>query len=338
MPKRLSVSLAAIASWDNLVDAVTKAAKGKHTRPDVQFFYKNLERSLAHVQRSILKAELVDGTYRSFIIRDPKPRVIHAASFPDRVIHHALINCIGARLEKSWVDSSYACRVGYGSHLSVLRAAQCCRTYNVVIKQDVRAYFPHIQHDVLIGLLQRQLKGEGLFWLIHSVLSSFTSTGTGLPIGALTSQYFANHYLDGYQRWLRCRADVQSELRYMDDVLVFCGSIENAHVIQEESALWLKENRQLLLKPSIAQYTQIGVPFCGYHVRSGGIRLSKRRKRSYQRQLSQLYSGIYAGEISSLDAQQRACQLRSLCHPGSHLKWLRSVEHKMRKYHQVLEV
>jgi RNA-directed DNA polymerase len=330
MPKCLAVSLAQIADWDNLVDACYKAAKGKHDKTSVQVFFAGFERSLQLIRQSILSAQLAHGEYRSFTIKDPKPRIIHAAPFADRVIHHALMNCLAQRMENSWLTSSYACRKGYGSHKAIEKAALLSRKYPVVIKLDIRAYFAHIHHDILLKLLSRQFKGAGLISLLKHILDSFGTNGTGIPIGALTSQYFANHYLDGYQRWLRQCPQTRDELRYMDDVLIFCGSLKDAKVIVDNSHLWLTEHRRLILKPAIIQYCRIGVTFCGFHVSSKGIKLGKRRKRSYQSKLKAL---IYQSEhnlIEPLAAQQRANMLASLCLPGEHKNWQRVQLNKYR--------
>ena len=323
MPKCQGISLAQIAQWPNVVAASHQAAKGKHDRPAVQRFFANVEQSLQQVQQSILAGQLVCGQYRSFAIKDPKPRIIDAASFSDRVVHHALINCIGTRLENSWLDSSYACRKGYGSHKAINKAAGLAARYSVVIKLDIRAYFAHIQHAILIKLLHRQFKGTGLFALFSNILTSFNSHGIGLPIGALTSQYFANHYLDGYQRWLRNQKSVRAELRYMDDVLIFCDSLVAAKQLVAQSDQWLLNERQLILKLAIIQYSDIGVSFCGFHISSRGIKLGLRRKRSYNKKLKQLIKHCQVQTISPLQAQQQANTLAALCLPGEHKNWQR---------------
>jgi RNA-directed DNA polymerase len=127
-----------------------------------------------------------------------------------------------------------------------------------------------------------------LFVLFSRLIDSFKADGTGIPIGALTSQYFANHYLDGYQRWLRTCPQTRDELRYMDDVLVFCDSLDEAKAVVVDSRQWLIEQRLLPLKPAIIQYCRTGVTFCGFHVSSRGIKMGKRRKRSYQSKLKLL--------------------------------------------------
>ncbi len=322
MPKRMAVTLAQIAQWENLIDAAYKAAKGKRDKMAVKVFFADFEQSLQQVRQAVLAGELLHGEYRAFTIKDPKPRIIHAAPFADRVIHHALMNCIAQRLEKSWLDSSYACRKGYGTHKAIEKAAQLSKRYTVVVKLDIRAYFANIRHDILMQLLRRQFKGADLFLLIEDILQSF-SDEVGIPIGALTSQYFANHYLDGYQRWLRNSPQVKAELRYMDDVLVFCDSLTAARAIVADSMIWLTQQRRLTLKPAIIQYCQIGVTFCGFQVSAKGIKMAKRRKRSYQNQLKLLIQQGKAGDITPLAAQQQANMLAALCLPGKHQNWQR---------------
>ena len=321
MPKCLKVTLSQVADWENLIDASHKAAKGKRNQIEVQRFFSHFEESIQQLQNSIMDARLIYAGYRAFSIKDPKPRIIHAAPFADRVLHHALINCIGARLEKSWVKSSYACRKNYGAHRAIEKAASLAQEHSVIIKLDIRAYFAYIQHNTLIKLVGRQLKGDGLFKLLTNILHSFNQNGVGIPIGALTSQYFANHYLDGFQRWLRTLKAVKEEVRYMDDVLVFCHSLSDARKIALLSKQWLADERGLILKPPIIQLSHIGVLFCGFKISSKSIKLGKRRKRSYRSQLKLLFKKVEAGNIEPANAQRQANNLASLCLPGQHKNW-----------------
>jgi hypothetical protein len=149
--KRLAVSLGELASWDNLLLATWKAARGKRSRPQVQAFLADLDGALARLAAGILDGAVPVGRYREFLIHDPKLRRIHAACFEDRVLHHAILNLVGPVFERSLVDSSYACRPGMGSHAAVLRAQQHLRRHAWFGQVDVAGYFPAINHVTLKG-------------------------------------------------------------------------------------------------------------------------------------------------------------------------------------------
>lgn len=333
MPKRFRAELSDIADWHNVILATHKAAKAKKQRPAVQHFYQHFEASVANLQSCILRGCLTQGTYRAFTINDPKPRIIHAAPFEDRVVHHALINIIGSRMEQSWVDSSYACREGKGAHLVVIKAAELSRQYPVVVKMDIQAFFAHINHGVLSKLLERMLKPTNVFTLIQAILRSF-SNGVGLPIGALTSQYFANHYLDGFQRWLRDDKRVLAELRYMDDVLVFTRSLAHGRQIASLACEWLAQERDLPLKPCLIQHTSKGYSFCGFKLSNQNIKLGKRRKRNIRCRLNELNADIKNNHISAELAQQQLHTIFALALPGEHWQWMQQT---LEKYPDMLE-
>ncbi len=188
-----------IAEPENLAAALKRAAKGKNSRATVAHFLSNSEEEL-----SLLQTELFDGTYRprpvsQFRIMDPKPRTITCADFRDRVVHHALCSVISPFLENRFIDDSFACRIGKGSHRAVLRAQQFSRRYSYVWKADVRAFYDSVDHAVLLQMLCRRFREKRLHNLFRIILEHpFPGqvAGKGLPIGNLTSQWFANFYLD----------------------------------------------------------------------------------------------------------------------------------------------
>jgi RNA-directed DNA polymerase len=206
-----------------------------------------------------------------------------------------------------------------------------------VLKMDIRSYFATIDHQILLRQLNKALKGD-LFTLIVTILNSFTARGKGIPIGALTSQYFANHYLDGFQRWLQGYSLVLAELRYMDDVLVFCETTSAARTVARQARDWLGQTLRLELKPVTIQYTPVGVTFCGFRINHQGVGLSLRRKRSYQQQLANLIYAMDNGRGSEGQWQRQANQLRALCLPGEHQQWQHRQVAKYREKYKNLEI
>lgn len=168
--------------------------------------------------------------------------------------------------------------------------------------------------------------GEGLFTLLENVLASFsTVSDRGLPIGALTSQYFANYYLDEFQRALRKQPGVIDELRYMDDHWVGCASKPAAKETAAFARDWLKQHRQLIVKPVQIQRSAIGLPFCGFRVSSSGLRMGRRRLRAIKKHYEKIGGEFSNGYIDELQAQQRLTSVTSLASPGYHKSAMRRI-------------
>ncbi|WGZ93335.1 MAG: hypothetical protein QJT81_16200 [Candidatus Thiothrix putei] len=157
--KRHCIRLADIAAIDNLMLAVWKAARGKHHRPDVIHFTQRLDYNLNKLAADILQAKAPYARYREFHIHDPKERLIHAACFEDRVLHHAIMNLAEPVFERTLVPTTYACRPGKGVHRAIAQVQANLRRYPWFVKTDISGYFPSIDHQILHDLLQRRFKG-----------------------------------------------------------------------------------------------------------------------------------------------------------------------------------
>ena len=250
--RRLRISLAEIAERKNVVLAFQKAAKGKRNRDSVRLFLQDFDQNINQLCADILSAKLPYGHFREFQIYDPKKRLIHAACFPDRVFHHALINIAGGELERRMQPSSFACRQDRGVHKAVNRVQQNLQKYPYFVKIDIDGYFPSISHERLLGLLARCFKGKQcLDQLVRIVKGHNGVKGFGLPIGSLTSQYFANYYLNGLDCLLAEHPLVKANVRYMDDVIWWCESREAATQVLHEVRQWLLLERELSVKPSV---------------------------------------------------------------------------------------
>lgn len=195
MPRARRITLGDVAELANLTAAAWRAAAGKRHRREVRLFLASLDRSLAQLAADLHAGLAPANRFRTFTIFDPKRRTIHAPIFRDRVVHHALMAHVGPELEQRLIFDSYACREGKGNLAAVQRAQHFARRYRWYGKLDVRGYFHSIDHEVLKTGLRRCVKGPALR-LCHRIIEGFTTTpGRGLPIGALSSQYFANWYL-----------------------------------------------------------------------------------------------------------------------------------------------
>jgi RNA-directed DNA polymerase len=224
-----------LTAWQNLLECARLAALGKRKRPDVAWYLHELEANLCRLQGSLLDGTYRPAGYRTFWIRDPKPRQISAAPFRDRVVHHALTRILEPVFEPRFSDFSFASRKGFGQHKALALARRACRTHRYVLKCDIRKYFPSIDHAILQELLERAVKCPETLRLASLIIDGsnpqeeaaayfpgdnlFTpfERRRGLPIGNQTSQFFANVYLNPLDQFVLRELQPAVYLRYVDD-------------------------------------------------------------------------------------------------------------------------
>lgn len=307
MPRRSPLGLDDVASHDNLTAAFWRAARGHRHRADVQHFAAHLDREIARLRDDILDSRAPEGVWTAFRVFDPKPRRILAPCFRDRVLHHALMARMGPPLDRALVDDTFACRVGKGTLAAVRRAQEHLRAHPWYVQVDVRGYFASIDHGITLDVIARRFKHPSLLALCARILARTPGEpGRGLPIGALTSQYFANSYLDALDRHLLERLRVGAMVRYMDDIVWWCASRAQAQETLADVREYLLRARALVLKPDarIAR-SEEGVEFLGFHVGCGRLGLSRRRRRRYKaarRRAERLYA---EGRIDASSLQRR---------------------------------
>jgi hypothetical protein len=332
MSKTVRIELADVAAWPNLEAALWAAARGKRGRPDVQRFLAQAECRLAEVREALLQARLPVGSLRAFAIRDPKPRIIHAADFADRVAHHALVRLLEPRLERALVPTSFACRPGKGVHAALVHALAQSRRWPSYLKLDVRHCFPSIPHDGLLAVLARRVRGGVWPLLEHIVRSHAVSreggVARGLPIGSLTSQHFANQYLGELDRRAITHPVCRGHLRYMDDLVLWCDSPAAARELFADLDPWLRRQLGLEFKPPVIQRSDRGLLLCGFRVSPGGLRMSPRRQRAWRAHWLALNALVNdaGGAETEAEAQRRAEVLRSLALPATtSVRWQNAV-------------
>lgn len=309
MPARNGVDVRTIAGWPTLTTAAWRAARGRRSRPAVRTFLGDFDRRLRGLQARILEghAPAPAAAWTAFEIRDPKPRRIVAPCFDDRVLHHALMTHLGPGFVRALIADTYACVEGRGGLRAVHRAQQHLRRWPWVVQTDVRAYFASIDHDRLFTeVIQRRVKHPKVQALLWRILQRWPNPerGRGLPIGALTSQYFANSYLDAVDRYLTEHLRVAGYVRYMDDLVWWCRSKAEARATFESARIFVERRRRLHLKAPRMARSADGITFVGYRVTPGALRLTRRRKCRYRQARSRWEAQYQRGEISA-DALQR---------------------------------
>ena len=288
--------------------AYYRSRKGKSHRKDIMAFDERCEEDLNRLGEEIRDGSFQFSGYSFFKIFDPKERVIAVAPLRDRIVHHALIAIVGERLERSLVDRSFACRKGKGQWAAVACARKLAIRHEWCLKIDIKSFFDSVDHEILKRLLARKIKDVRILRLIGQLIGSYqTEPGKGLPIGNLTSQYFANLYLDAFDRWIERTGG--AEVRYMDDVLIFGERDMLKHLLREMPA-FLEEKLRLRLKNTGGLHRCArGVDFLGTRVFPDKLRVSRRTKVRYRRNLRRVERAYNKGMISELACQRKLVQL-----------------------------
>jgi retron-type reverse transcriptase len=283
--KRLGQVWHSVVAFENLLLAYRKARKGKARSPDVARFSLNLEQELLALQAQLNNGTYQPGAYRLFTIYERKPRLIAAAPFRDRVVHHAILNRVEPVLDRRFIDDSYACRKGKGVHAALDRYQTWAGQYTYALQMDVQRYFPSIDHGILKQKLRRYIKDQRLLMLLDRIIDTSPETTVepdwfcgdklytpferrrSIPIGNLTSQFFANLYLDDLDHYIKETLHCRAYLRYVDDMLVLGNSKAALHEVKEAVRNKLALER-LRLHPHKAHIMPIsrGLDLLGYRL------------------------------------------------------------------------
>jgi RNA-directed DNA polymerase len=309
--KRHGQLMEAIAEPANLRLAFWKAAKSKRAKADCRAFEDRLEENVVSLRAELLSGSVDVGDYHTFTIHDPKERTICAASFRERVLHHALMNVCEPVLERAAIFDSYACRKGRGQQVAVRRAMSYARGNGWFLKMDIRKYFDSIDQEVLRGLLRRKFKDVRLMEVFDRILATYqTAPGRGLPIGNLTSQHFANYYLAPLDRFLKERLQCRSYVRYMDDFVVWGETAAELREVWRQVEAMLAAELKLELKFNVMlNRTECGMDFLGYRIFPDDLRLAKRSKRRFASKFRAYEREHRDGVWSELELQQRMTSL-----------------------------
>lgn len=286
-----------IYAFENLHTAYLKARKGKRYAADVMKFSQRLEENLIDLQNHLIWKSYQPSPYRFFTVYEPKERLIAALPFRDRVLHHALCNIIEPIFERSMIFDSYACRVGQGVLAGVNRTTEYLRRARrkwgrvYCLKGDITKFFPSIEHAALKRIIRRRISCPDALDLMELIIDS-TGTERGLPIGNLTSQLWANVYLNELDHFCKERLRVKKYLRYMDDFVLFHHDKHFLRTALQEIRHFLENNLCLSLNDK-TQIFPVGprpVDFLGYRIwpdfrllRKDNIRRTKRKFKKFAR-------------------------------------------------------
>ena len=299
-------------SFENLYLAWKKARKGKSQTLAAQFYEQQLEEHLIELELRLKNGSFEFSPYRQFTLYEPVKRLVCAAPFADRIVHHALMNLLEPLMNTCMIPNSFACRRGKGVHLALHVLQRKLKKSEWILKLDLRKYFFTIDQIILLDQLKKDFQLPiKIITLIEQLLLSYesglnyyfpqvgddlftVSKSRGLPIGNLTSQWLANYYLNGLDHAITGDSHCQGYLRYMDDMIVLCESKKAAFEIKERIIEWLNPLKLTLNKSKTQVFpTNNGVPFLGHHVwadRRRILRPNLKRFRNRMKSKSKAYS------------------------------------------------
>jgi retron-type reverse transcriptase len=296
-----------ITDFNNLFISAKKAQCGKRFRENVLAFNYHFGEELLKLKAELESQTYNPGAYKTFEIKEPKSRLISAAPYRDRVVHHALCNIIMPIFERSFIADSYANRCGFGTHRALRRFTQFARSNRYILQADIQKYFPSIDHAILKSLIRRKIKCPQTLWLIDTIIDNsneqepmiahfpgddlFTpqQRRRGLPIGNLTSQFFANIYLNGFDHFIKEQLKIGPYVRYVDDFALFSDNeaqLKQARIAIEDYLAKLR----LKIHPIKSQLfaTKHGANFLGFRILPDRIRVRTENLRRARRRLRNL--------------------------------------------------
>lgn len=315
--------------------AARRARRGKRFKPNVLLFEDRREEELRLLQKELRSGTYRPGPYRTFVIYEPRRRLISAAPYRDRVVHHALCQVIEPHFERSFLSSSCANRVGFGTHRALRRFTRLLRRHKWVLRGDIRKFFPSLDHEILKQRFATRIRCRPTLELMGRIvdhsneqepvepvylpgedLFSAAERRRGLPIGNLTSQFFANVFLDPLDHFVVETLRVGPYVRYVDDFAVFANSREELEECRRRIQEFLLGFR-LRLHPIKTQIhrTRIGASFVGFQVLPDRVRIRSENLRRARRRLRQ-YRRLFA--TGGLSAQEVGHRVRS---------WVAHLEH-----------
>jgi len=339
--KRLQDLKARICSFENLIGAYRDAAKCKRYRDEAISFTLDLGKNLHEIQKDLLNQTYKVGVYREFYVRYPKPRLVMALGFRDRIVQWAIYRVINPYLDKRYIDHSYGCRKAKGT----LAAAQ--KLYNwqqlisrkrdkndwYIIKGDVSKYFYRVDHQKIIEAYKAISDEEWFLWLIGTIINNPDVPfglppgikpddcprekrlfDVGMPIGNLTSQETANLFLDKLDQYCKHALHLHFYVRYMDDFCIFIKGKGNANAIYKIIAEYLKSELYLDISPkSKIQKATDPVEFVGYLITPHGIRMRKKTTKHMKKSLKHIMKAYANGEIDYDKAKESLVCYLGMC-------------------------
>jgi RNA-directed DNA polymerase len=297
-----------VISLENLFSAWKEFKRGKTSKLEVQEFAFHLEDTIFQLHVKLKRGIWKPDSYRAFYVRDPKLRHIHKATVRDRVFNQALFRVLYQIFDKGFITDSYSCREAKGTHRGVIKLKKYIRNISrnytkptLALKCDVQKFFDNIDHEILFTIIKRKITDPDVLSLIQSILKSFeTRPGVGLPLGNVTSQLFANVYLNELDQFVKHTLKAKYYLRYCDDFIILATDQQYLRRCIQDIDIFLQDKLHLFLHPHkiIMRKCNQGIDFLGYVVLPKHTVLRTKTKKRVLRKIDFLTSQVNLGQIT----------------------------------------
>lgn len=300
-----------ICSKENLLLADLRARKHKANQPSIKEHDRNREANIQALHEQLVNGTFKTSKYYVFKIYEPKEReIFRLPYYPDRIVHHAIMNLLEPVFVSMFTADTYSCIKGRGVHAAakaVERALKDTAYTTYCLKLDVRKFYPSIDHDVLKMLLRRKFKDAALLQLLDEIIDS----ADGLPIGNYLSQYLANFYLTGFDHWIKEAKGVKYYFRYADDMVILADSKEYLHALLADIMQYLGEQLKLTVKGNYQVFPVAarGIDFVGYVFYHTHTLVRKSIKKRYARMLKKNKNKL---SIASYNGWLKHCNSKNL--------------------------
>jgi len=309
-----------VTNFENLLKSFYKARQNKRLKRPVMKYYYNLENNIISLKNSLENGDYFPDKYRIFYVKEHKKRLIAAASFKDRVVHHAILNVLEPIYERSFIYDSYGCRRNKGQHKAMKRFQDFSRKNKFVLKLDIGKFYASIDHEILMNIIKKKIVDTKLIYLIQKIVDSgkglsdsetpifwfygddlFTpiTRFKGLPIGNVTSQFFANVFLNELDWFIKQKCRCKYYIRYMDDMAIFSDDKQFLWSILEKIKSKLYDLR-LILNKSVTNLHPVkeGTEFLGFRIYPTHIKVRKATVYRYVRKTDKKIKKLIAGDFS----------------------------------------
>ena len=289
-----------ICSMNNLANAWRNARKGKTKKKYVAEFEQDTRENLLNLRRELLNQTYKPKSLVNFILRDPKTRKISKSDFRDRIVHHALVRVIGPIFDKIFIYDSCANRIGKGNLFALKRFDKFKRkiTDNLFkeafcLKADIKHYFQEVDHECLLKTIKQKVTDEKVIWLISQILKNSSSENKSMPLGNLTSQFFANVYLNELDYFVKHKLKSKYYIRYVDDFIILHKSRIQLKIWKLRIEEFLREKLKLELHPDKSRIILLsrGIDFVGFRNFYYFRLLRKRNIRNMERKIGLFING-----------------------------------------------
>lgn len=309
--KRIGFLYHKVCSLENLQLADIIARKGKAHQYGVKIHDRNREPNMLLLQAALLNKTYITSPYTTFKIYEPKEReIFRLPYYPDRIVHHAVMNIMEPIFVSVFTADTYSCIKGKGIHGAARAVRKALRDEpetQYCLKLDIKKFYPSVVHDILKEQLRRKIKDTDLLWLLDNIIDS----APGLPIGNYLSQYFANFYLTPFDHWMKETLRVKYYFRYADDLVILSGDKNYLHSLLTYISAYLFTTLHLTVKENYQVFPVVArsIDFVGYRFYHSHTLLRKSIKKNFARKM---HAGAGPLTLASYWGWAKHCHSRNL--------------------------